>query len=103
MTPSRVQGALTTIVTAGVVAGISVAFGDVAVLITVSAAFLVTVIARVAATERQRPTPRWVGMTAFAGSAVLATRFVIWFGLLGGLLALLTMVIVVVTLGGDLG
>ena len=98
--PRRVGVAVATVVV-GVVGGLLL--GDLVSLLVMAALFVVAMIGKVVATERSRPTPRWI-TTAF-GLAVLllATRLVLWFGPFGAVVALLAIVLVLLASGADIG
>ena len=88
-----------------VVLGVCLAFllGDLATLTVAALAFVVAVIARVVVVERQRSTPTWVPLVALAGGALIAGRMVLWFGVVGGILAIVILVATLMATGADIG
>lgn len=96
----RIVAALATLAGAAL---LGVALGDLWALVVASAAIITVVVVRVSATERQRATPAWTLLLAEFAVVLLGTRLVLWLGPIGGAIAIVVVLILLLNAGFDLG
>jgi hypothetical protein len=97
------QRLIVPVVTISVAIAVGATTGNVGSMVVVACLFIVATVVRVWSIDHGRPTPRWVSSLALGAGVVLATRLVMWFGVVGAVAAIVLIVVLLLSLGADLG